>query len=62
MSDEPFDEEPAEHHRYRRYLQELEDVSEADEVALVATVLRDPVLSMAEPRSTAILSAGLANC
>ncbi|KQX79207.1 hypothetical protein AB0K86_22535 [Streptomyces clavifer] len=48
MSDEPFDEEPAEHHRYRRYLQDLEDVPEADEAALVATVLRDPVLSMAE--------------
>ncbi|MET8172155.1 hypothetical protein [Streptomyces clavifer] len=48
MSDEPLDEEPVEHHRYRRYLQDLKDVSEADEAALVATVLRDPVLSMAE--------------
>ncbi|MGW1534517.1 hypothetical protein [Streptomyces aureus] len=48
MSDEPFDEEPAEHHRYRRYLQDLEGVSPAEEAALVATVLRDPVMSMAE--------------
>ncbi|MFE2825243.1 hypothetical protein [Streptomyces sp. NPDC059271] len=48
MTDQPFDEEPPEHLRYRRYLQALENASEADEVALVATVLHDPHVSMAE--------------
>jgi hypothetical protein len=48
MTDQPFDEEPPEHLRYRRYLGDLEDVSEADEAALVATVLEDPNVSMAE--------------
>ncbi|MEV7104152.1 hypothetical protein [Streptomyces atroolivaceus] len=48
MTDQPFDEEPPEHLRYRRYLQALEEVSEADEVALVATVLHDPDTLMAE--------------
>lgn len=48
MTDECFDEEPPEHLRYRRYLQDLEDVPAADEAALVAAVLRDPDVSMAE--------------
>ncbi|MGW3664673.1 hypothetical protein [Streptomyces sp. NPDC005141] len=48
MTDQPFDEEPPEHARYRRHLQDLEGVSEADEVTLVATVLRDPDMSMAQ--------------
>ncbi|MER5403107.1 hypothetical protein [Streptomyces sp. NPDC002599] len=48
MTDQPFDEEPPEHLRYRSYLQDLEDVSEADEATLVATVLHDPHVSMAE--------------
>ncbi|MFG2438845.1 hypothetical protein [Streptomyces sp. NPDC048508] len=48
MTDQPCDAEPPEHLRYRRYLQALEDASEADEVALVASVLHDPHVSMAE--------------
>ncbi|MFC7219259.1 hypothetical protein ACFQLX_13935 [Streptomyces polyrhachis] len=52
MSDRPIDEEPAEHHRYRSYLQDLENVSEADETALISTVLHDPVPSMAEAAVT----------
>ncbi|MFF3883556.1 hypothetical protein [Streptomyces sp. NPDC001914] len=48
MTDQPFDDEPPEHLRYRRYLQDLEEVSEADEVALVVTVLNDPDKSMGE--------------
>ncbi|MER5402067.1 hypothetical protein [Streptomyces sp. NPDC002599] len=48
MTDPRFDEEPPEHLRYRRHLQDLEGVSEADEPALVATVLRDPDRSMAQ--------------
>ncbi|MFG3140024.1 hypothetical protein ACGFZA_27930 [Streptomyces sp. NPDC048211] len=48
MTDQSLDEEPPEHLRYRSYLQDLEDVSEADEAALVATVLNDPHVSMAE--------------
>ena len=48
MTDAPLDEEPAEHLRYHRYLRELEAVAEADEFALLATVLRDPHVGMAE--------------
>ncbi|MFF3417536.1 hypothetical protein ACFYW9_22945 [Streptomyces sp. NPDC002698] len=48
MTDPRFDEEPPEHLRYRCHLQDLEGVSEADEPALVATVLRDPDRSMAQ--------------
>ncbi|MFE9820335.1 hypothetical protein [Streptomyces sp. NPDC005773] len=48
MTDQPFDAEPPEHLRYRRYLGDLGDVSEADEATLVATVLEDSNVSMAE--------------
>lgn len=48
MTDQPFGEEPPEHLRYRRYLQDLEEVPEADEVTLVTTVLKDPDALMAE--------------
>lgn len=48
MTDQPFDEEPPDYLRYLSCLQDLEDVSEADEAALVATVLDDPDVSMAE--------------
>ncbi|MEV6951121.1 hypothetical protein [Streptomyces sp. NPDC051183] len=40
--------EPAEHLRYADYLRALEAVAEADEVALLAAVLRDPDEGMAE--------------
>lgn len=43
-----LDEEPAEHRRFARYLHDLEAASEADEVALVAVVLRDQDATMAE--------------
>ncbi|XQE77730.1 hypothetical protein ACN24L_01425 [Streptomyces microflavus] len=48
MTDPDLDEEPAEHGRYRRYLQALDGVAETDEADLVTTVLRDPVMSMAQ--------------
>lgn len=48
MTGQPFDAEPPEHLRYRRYLGDLGDVSETDEATLVATVLEDPDVSMAE--------------
>ncbi|MET8413545.1 hypothetical protein ABZV34_36820 [Streptomyces sp. NPDC005195] len=48
MTDQSFDEEPPEHLRYRRYLQDLENVPETDEATLVATVLHDPDVSMSE--------------
>ncbi|CNG55563.1 Uncharacterised protein [Mycobacterium tuberculosis] len=40
--------EPDEHHRYRRYLQALEEATETDETQLVTTVLRDQDTTMAE--------------
>ncbi|GAA4101221.1 hypothetical protein [Nonomuraea soli] len=43
-----IDEEPAEHHRYRRYLQALDEATESDEAELVTTVLRDEDATMAE--------------
>ncbi|GAA3797383.1 hypothetical protein GCM10022403_034110 [Streptomyces coacervatus] len=43
-----FDEEPAEHRRFARYLQALEAVAEADEAGLVAAVLRDQDTTMAD--------------
>lgn len=45
---EDEDQEPPEHYRYRHYLRALEQVSEADEAALVASVLRDPDTAMAQ--------------
>lgn len=42
------DEEPPEHRRYAAYLKALESVAEADEVALIAAVLRDEDPMMAE--------------
>lgn len=42
------DEEPAEHRRFARYLQALEAVAEADEIDLVAAVLRDKDATMAD--------------
>ncbi|MFC9004501.1 hypothetical protein [Streptomyces microflavus] len=48
MTDPDLDEEPAEHGRYRRYLQDLDGIAEADKADLVTTVLRDPVMSMAQ--------------
>ncbi|GAB3659992.1 hypothetical protein GCM10027589_21410 [Actinocorallia lasiicapitis] len=45
---DPNTDEPAEHHRYRHYLQALEDVAESDEIELVTTVLRDEDPMMAE--------------
>lgn len=43
-----LDEEPAEHRRFARYLQALEAVAEADEAGLVAAVLRDQDVTMAD--------------
>lgn len=48
MTDQLFDEDPSDYVRYRRYLQDLEGVSEAVEATLLATVLDDPDVSMAE--------------
>lgn len=48
MTSPHLDEEPAEHRRFVRYLQALEAVAEADEVALVADVLRDQDTAMAD--------------
>ncbi|MFJ6754545.1 MULTISPECIES: hypothetical protein [unclassified Streptomyces] len=52
MSAPETDEEPPEHGRYARYLQVLdsvpENVPEADEADLVAEILRDDCVSMAE--------------
>ncbi|MER6318625.1 hypothetical protein ABT237_33375 [Streptomyces sp. NPDC001581] len=42
------DDEPPEHRRYARYLELLESVQEADEAGLVAAVLRDDCVAMAE--------------
>ncbi|MFF7890240.1 hypothetical protein ACH40F_58485 [Streptomyces sp. NPDC020794] len=42
------DEEPAEHWRFACYLQALEAVAEADEADLVAAVLRDQDVTMAD--------------
>ncbi|AZM92715.1 hypothetical protein [Streptomyces sp. W1SF4] len=42
------DEEPPEHRRHAGYLRALDSVSEAEEAALVATVLRDEDAVMAE--------------
>ncbi|MET8436763.1 hypothetical protein ABZV61_29100 [Streptomyces sp900116325] len=48
MTSPHADEEPAEHGRFARYLQALEAVAEADEIALVAAVLRDQDTPMAD--------------
>ncbi|MFJ3727901.1 hypothetical protein ACIPYQ_35765 [Streptomyces sp. NPDC090045] len=52
MTAPEIDEEPPEHGRYARYLQVLDDVPqsilEADEAGLVAGILRDDCVSMAE--------------
>ncbi|MEU8678693.1 hypothetical protein [Streptomyces sp. NPDC048560] len=48
MTGPDLDEEPPEHLRFRHYLRALDGVAEADEADLVTTVLRDPVMSMAE--------------
>ncbi|WP_404962272.1 hypothetical protein [Streptomyces sp. 147326] len=52
MTAPEIDEEPPEHRRYARYLQVLdgvpESVLEADEADLVAGILRDDCVSMAE--------------
>ncbi|WP_406360161.1 hypothetical protein OH782_28810 [Streptomyces sp. NBC_01544] len=48
MTSPRLDEEPAEHRRFVRYLRALEAVAEADEVALVAAVLRDQDATMAD--------------
>ncbi|MER6202581.1 hypothetical protein ABT234_35075 [Streptomyces sp. NPDC001586] len=42
------DDEPPEHRRYAHYLELLESVQEADEAGLVAAVLRDDCVVMAE--------------
>ncbi|MFE9929769.1 hypothetical protein [Streptomyces sp. NPDC005533] len=42
------DEEPAEHRRYARYLELLENVPEAEEAGLLAVILRDDCAPMAE--------------
>ncbi|MGW7506435.1 hypothetical protein ACWGJ0_01650 [Streptomyces massasporeus] len=42
MNTEDSDREPAEHARYAAYLDELEQVADADESALVGGVLADP--------------------
>ncbi|MEU0817742.1 hypothetical protein [Streptomyces mirabilis] len=46
--DEEPAEEPAEHGRFACYLQALEAVAEADEADLVASVLRDQDMTMAD--------------
>ncbi|MGW7435126.1 hypothetical protein [Streptomyces sp. NPDC054849] len=48
MTAPSIDDEPPEHRRYADYLQALEVVPEADEAALLAAVLRDDCVSMAE--------------
>lgn len=48
MTNPHLDEEPAEHRRFARYLQALKAVAKADEVALVAVVLRDQDTAMAD--------------
>ncbi|MFI6001955.1 hypothetical protein ACIA98_16300 [Streptomyces sp. NPDC051366] len=48
MTGPQLDEEPAEHRRFGHYLQALEAVSESDEAALVAAVLRDQDTVMAD--------------
>ncbi|MGW3943150.1 hypothetical protein [Streptomyces phaeochromogenes] len=48
MTDHHLDVEPSEHRRYHAYLQALEDVPEAGEADLVANVLRDQNMAMAE--------------
>ncbi|MET9594452.1 hypothetical protein ABZY45_26525 [Streptomyces sp. NPDC006516] len=48
MTGPQHDGEPAEHHRYAHYLQALDAVPEAEEADLVATVLRDQDLAMAQ--------------
>ncbi|MGW3634928.1 hypothetical protein ACWD7F_33105 [Streptomyces sp. NPDC005122] len=44
----PQQEEPDEHVRFWNYLSELEQVAQANEVALVSRVLTDPVQTMAQ--------------
>jgi lysyl-tRNA synthetase class I len=48
MTDPQHDREPAEHQRYAHYLQALDAVSEAEEADLVAAVLRDQDVAMAQ--------------
>ncbi|KQV10109.1 MULTISPECIES: hypothetical protein [unclassified Kitasatospora] len=48
MTGPHHDDEPPEHRRYAQYLQALESVAEADEANLLAAVLRDDCVSMAE--------------
>ncbi|QKG20077.1 hypothetical protein [Actinomadura verrucosospora] len=48
MTGPDFDEEPAEHRRFARYLHDLEAVDESDEADLVAVVLGDQDTTMAE--------------
>ncbi|MEU9084033.1 hypothetical protein [Streptomyces sp. NPDC048357] len=48
MTGPEADDEPPEHRRYARYLELLEGVPEAEEAGLVAAVLRDDCVSMAE--------------
>ncbi len=48
MTGPHMDDEPPEHRRYAVYLQALDVVPEADEAGLVAAVLRDDCVSMAQ--------------
>ncbi|CAO0834109.1 hypothetical protein ACTFBT_37975 [Streptomyces microflavus] len=48
MTDPQHDSEPAEHLRYAHYLQALDAVADAEEADLVATVLRDQDVAMAQ--------------
>ncbi|WP_326593022.1 hypothetical protein [Streptomyces sp. NBC_01294] len=48
MTEPHMDEEPPEHGRYVLYLEALDVVPEADEADLVAAVLRDDCVSMAQ--------------
>lgn len=48
MTGSRFDEDPAEHGRFARYLASLEAVAETDEAELVATVLQDEDTPMAQ--------------
>ncbi|MFI6607950.1 hypothetical protein [Streptomyces sp. NPDC050507] len=48
MTGPRLDEEPAEHRRFARYLQNLETVAEEDESDLVEALLRDEDATMAD--------------